>query len=150
MNELDKAYLAGVVDSEGSIMLTNRSGLSVQVQITQVNEPWLETLRAIFGKGRIIKVQNRNTEWSDKWVWYLAGKNAVELLQACLPYMKLKGAEAELVIEAYANCGSMGRNEKEETVRLIKMLKHSRRGLSVATEVPRITRSTDQRRLFEF
>lgn len=103
MSPTEAAYLAGIIDGEGTILVYPRppsSRLSVRVVVVNTDEPlmdWLETL----GGNRNWKT-TRPTNYSDHpkpcWSWVVNGMNAVAILKQVLPYMIIKKAKAEYAI----------------------------------------------------
>ena len=99
--ETDLAYIAGFVDGEGHILiLSANTGTSfvAQLGISNTNVEILEWIQEIFG-GYIYdkqKVKGRKQGYQIRW----NRRNRVkEILTLLLPYLKVKRAQAEVVIE---------------------------------------------------
>ena len=98
------AYAAGIIDGEGCIFFNKArrpdySGCccSPRVSVTNTNEWICRWFQMRFG-GNINKHQTK-TNWKPCYIWYVSGQNTLSFLQLMLPYLQLKKAQAELVIE---------------------------------------------------
>lgn len=115
------AYMAGIVDGEGSISLvrtlqhhrsvikrnsrsngnphpgiSERLVLTVAVGMTAGVIPnWLHEE---FG-GRLNYRVNKNPKWKNRWDWLASSQIGSEFLKAVLPYLILKKRQAELAIQ---------------------------------------------------
>jgi LAGLIDADG DNA endonuclease family protein len=110
--ELSLEYIAGFFDGEGSIGLypercKRKYGIyrhyrfSVSLGNSDPIVPLY--LKARFGGSvhhyeRSKKMKNRQ----DAWLWNMSSKRAAEFLRAILPFLVVKKAQAEVVLEYYA------------------------------------------------
>lgn len=93
--ELQKAYLAGIVDGEGCISLhdTGAINLAPRVAIGQKNWPFLEGIRQQFG-GTLARGGS-----SGVWILNVTGKDSIKaFLNYVLPYLVIKRREAEIML----------------------------------------------------
>jgi hypothetical protein len=101
---IDAAYIAGVFDGEGSIILWDRGyGGRPQLRATVSNTyfPLLERIREMAGSGSIVrKVYPSETGYRDAGTWQVYGQNAVSLLEQLLPYLIVKREKAITAIES--------------------------------------------------
>lgn len=101
ITETDKAYLAGIIDGEGSITVREcrPNSFQVYVRIAQSNRPFLENLRMLCGG--IGSVNDTKSSLSKRLTsaWAIASKQALLLLEAVYPYLKIKRCQAEGAIE---------------------------------------------------
>lgn len=102
----DAAYLAGLLDGEGSIMLISQnrakwplSGIRPRVTITNTNQAVLEWVKDIAGVGQVIQKKLYNTKARLCWQWQAHSEAAESMLKQIRPYMKVKKAQADLAIE---------------------------------------------------
>jgi hypothetical protein len=105
LSETEAAYLAGIIDGEGTILVYPRPPsirLSVRVVVVNTDEAlmdWLETL----GGNRNWKT-SRPTNYSANpkpcWSWVVNGMNAVAILKQVLPYMIIKKNKAQRAIDS--------------------------------------------------
>ena len=107
MQEIDKAWIAGIIDGEGSIFVMKQKRkdrerdinyiLRVSVQST---DPFMTTELQKHFPGAEFKVQgDKREECSDTMKWQLNGKRATVFLREILPYMRVKHQQAKLAIE---------------------------------------------------
>lgn len=107
-NIADLAWLAGIIDGEGSIFVMKQQRhdrerkvnyiLRISVQST---DPYMAPLcKEISGEGEAIQVmRDKRPNMSNTLKWQVNGKGALRVLHALLPYMKVKHEQAKLAIE---------------------------------------------------
>ena len=100
MKRTDLAYVAGIIDGEGSISLyppcKGRRGLKISVQVGNTNEWLIQWLRFIFG-GYIYTIPPRKN-CKPVHSWSVSYQQALGVLQAVYPYLRLKKPQAEIAI----------------------------------------------------
>jgi hypothetical protein len=103
MRQIDIAYAAGFFDGEGHISIrkhTRDASLNFRVSASQ-NDPqplyWLQTL---FG-GNIYRQHSRKKSYA--YVWVVSGEQAYKFLEAVLPFLMVKDAEAKEACERWIN-----------------------------------------------
>jgi hypothetical protein len=107
MTELEKAYIAGIIDGEGSIMLQkfhNNEYPSPCVSIASTTLELLNWIKSVVGKGVIKRKKNYNvTEHKDCYSYVLKYNDAIVFLQEIYPYLIInsKKKRAELIINKY-------------------------------------------------
>jgi len=94
----DLAWAAGIVDGEGCVYIRGQSSPALAVENTSY--PMLRRLHELLG-GRI---RPRPRKDRDKnltcWEWYsYAGRPCLRILRALRPYLVVKGAQADAVLE---------------------------------------------------
>lgn len=101
MNQIDLAYLAGVIDSDGCIRVekVRIDTYSAMLHIQQVEPEAVELAKATFG-GYIqrIPIPKRFPNARPMVRWSAKSKIAVAALEALLPYLRIKHAQAENAI----------------------------------------------------
>ena len=107
MTEIEKAYIAGIIDGEGSIMLqrfhTNQYPAPC-VSITSTTIELLTWLKDTIGYGVIIKKKNYNPEKHKlSYSFVIKQNNAIKLLEDIYPYLIIesKRKRAEMIITQY-------------------------------------------------
>ena len=97
MNELSDnpqqghdAYLAGIIDGEGSI---TRSSGNVRVQVTNTQRVLLELFQDKFG-GSIYSYAGHNNGGKVIYSWQVSGRSCRGVLEATIPYLLLKRDKA--------------------------------------------------------
>lgn len=107
MTELELAYLAGVIDSDGAISIiidrwrTKTGGKSPAYQefiaIQQVQTEALEMLAGAFG-GRVRWQKPQAVTRKPTYAWDLRNKSAVGAIRSLLPFLRIKRRQAEIVL----------------------------------------------------
>ena len=117
---LELAYIAGIIDGEGSISLIRayqkqrpvrrrnsrsygnptpgvrqRTLLAVHVGMTDKQIP--EWLHSMFG-GSLYYRDNLNENWKGRHDWRLASQKAAKFLELVLPYLRVKSRQAKIAI----------------------------------------------------
>jgi len=110
------AYIAGIIDGEGSISLHIRRehgyktcGLTICVANT--NE-WLINLLKIQFTGHIYFRESFIPKHKDAWQWTITGKKAAEFIKLIIPYLQIKRHQAELALQ-FQSRKRLGRASKE-------------------------------------
>lgn len=103
MKTTDAAYLAGLIDGEGSIHRARHGNGAVTVNLRIVNcDQGVLKWAAKMLDGKLYVHPASKAHWKSGWqVW--VGQNALErVLQEILPFMKIKRRQAELALELAA------------------------------------------------
>ena len=107
MTETEKAYIAGIIDGEGSIMLQKfhtKEHPSPCVSIASTTLKLLKWIKTTFGKGIIARKKNYNPEiHRDCYSYELKYNDAINLIKDIYPYLiiKTKRKRAELILKKY-------------------------------------------------
>ena len=107
MTETEKAYIAGIIDGEGSIMLQRihkNEFPSPCVSVASTSLELLSWLKKTIKKGMIISKKNYNTEvHKDCYSYVLRRNDAIKLIEEIYPYLVIdsKKKRAKLIIEKY-------------------------------------------------
>ena len=91
------AYTAGIIDGEGSIMITRGGSYRMRVQVGMVEEyipKWLH-----FSFGGSLQIRRMEKPKRNIAQWTIANQLAAEFLKAILPYLKIKRGQAEIALE---------------------------------------------------
>lgn len=107
-NELNDAYLSGILDGEGGISILRGSHKETEKRIlyekytlrlcvTNTDIKLLEWIKEHYA-GHIHERKEVTTRWHKIWMWYCGGRKAAEILRICLPYLVSKKERAILVI----------------------------------------------------
>ena len=89
MTELEKAYLAGIIDGEGTITLTPDGEFRYPSLSFCNNDKAIIDYVNQFCKGVVTTKHSSavNEKWSDNYVWHVCGRNAINTIAEILPYM---------------------------------------------------------------
>lgn len=100
----EKAYIAGIIDGEGTVTLTRRhknETPSPNVSIANTNIKMLEWIRERIGNGIIVKRSKRKTHHSNSYVLILSDCNAMKLLADIKDFLIIKKPHVELILKHY-------------------------------------------------
>lgn len=101
----EAAYLAGLIDGEGSVMLTNTAGTFRAPMVTiSLNELGvLDWVKECVGGGCVIRKSKRQDHHADQFAYSIKNTRAVRLLEQVTPYMRVpkKLARARIIISDY-------------------------------------------------
>lgn len=118
MTEPEKAYLAGIVDGEGSVCVTrvrrkeNRSGFRfyATVQITNTSKQLLDWIQKITGLGKIYEISENGMGAKRKgYRWKIKHSQSRQVLESILPYLIIKKDSAINCIE-FCKISGLGKN----------------------------------------
>ena len=107
MTEIEKAYIAGIIDGEGSIMLQKfhaNEYPSPCVSIASTTLILLTWIKNTVGNGKIINKKNYNPEKHQNCYSYIVKYNdAIKLIEAVSPYLIIpsKKNRAQLILTKY-------------------------------------------------
>lgn len=128
LSATDAAYLAGLIDGEGSIAVSRthsnasakacKRGFAYRasVTVTMTDLPILEWARITTGVGNICVKKVRSQNHKPAWTWSVWSIEAATLLSDILPYMRVKAEQARNLIEfqrAMRQPGSKGLSDGE-------------------------------------
>jgi hypothetical protein len=112
MQETDKAYLAGIIDGEGTIHATiNDSGaMTSWIAVYNTDKDLMDWIEETFIVGGVYQVKRRQKHWKTSYVWKCNGRAGASVLKAVLPYLRVKKAKAEKYIEIHEGMNGTGQN----------------------------------------
>jgi len=91
------AYLAGLIDGEGSIMLYRRGvGAAMRVTVANTNRALLDWCAVTCGVGNIVAIRQRNAKHKPGGAWLVNSQAAASVLEQIRPYLVIKGEQADL------------------------------------------------------
>ncbi|MGA2663363.1 MAG: hypothetical protein ABSF83_00260 [Nitrososphaerales archaeon] len=113
LNEVEKAWLAGVIDGEGSIFIVKLTrGLAAQkrrgftyvpaINLSSSSEAFAKKVREVIGRGSVNFIEEKRYEWKDKWYYRGAGMVVRGLLPQLVPHLLIKKEAAERMLEYLA------------------------------------------------
>lgn len=101
----DAAYIAGLIDGEGTITLSRRHAQDrrqLVVSIANTELPLLEFVLQQLGVGKITRKKIAAAHHTPSYSFAIANRQALSLLQQLQPYLRShKRERAELVLEHY-------------------------------------------------
>ena len=98
----DAAYLAGLIDGEGSISLVKgQTRIHPRLEIYNTNRDVLDWVASVFG-GTVCSVGRAHLSHKPEYVWHCGPQHAQTVLEVCRPYLKIKGRQADIFTEFHA------------------------------------------------
>lgn len=99
------AYLAGIIDGEGTVTLTRRNIYRhryLTVTVSNCELPLLEYIIDVTGVGKITTKRVYNPKHSPGYTYQVYSRQALDILRIILPYLQTyKKERAHLVLEEY-------------------------------------------------
>lgn len=105
LSETDAAYIAGLVDGEGTITLTRKhrnENRQVTVSISNTDKYLLDFVRATVGQGKITRKRVTSARHTPSYTYAIYNRQALTLLEQISPYLKTyKSARCNLILRDY-------------------------------------------------
>jgi hypothetical protein len=126
------AWTAGIIDGEGSILISPRQrrkgnkckqGYQVRVSVANTDVKMIIKLHDNWG-GSFYHYHNKNEKRKDYYIWGIVDKQAEKLLKCIIPYLITKKDVGELALELRRRINNkIGRNpnifsDEEKIIRL--------------------------------
>lgn len=109
LSEVQKAYIAGIMDGEGSIYIAratnhyNKKSRRIYHQlrliIANTNREMLVYIKNSVGYGAIVQFRNVSNNHKAVYTYQLCALKAKELLEAIYPFLIIKKAQANIAFE---------------------------------------------------
>ena len=102
LTEIEKAYLAGFIDGEGSIGIQQDSHARygrICLRISNTNEMIIRYIRDLIGFGAVVFIKRQKDKWQDAYSYQVASYQCKIVLEQLLPYLKVKRELGELALE---------------------------------------------------
>ena len=101
------AYIAGIIDGEGTVFISKgRPGKDratpayvACVRVGNTDKRLIEFLHSTFGVGGVYERPMTNAKWKICWLWAVTGPASGRVARAIRPYVRLKGAQLDLLLE---------------------------------------------------
>lgn len=128
------AYLAGIIDGEGTINIYNRKPnasrgeingtFNVYLAITNTDLRLLEWIKEVTGVGSVTKDKKRkDREHRQTYRWTAAANDAEEILSKTYEFLVIKKEQADLVF-SFRSTYNDGRTHKNGTPELVIQRRH--------------------------
>lgn len=99
--DLEKAYLAGIIDGEGSIGVCQQKrgtrSAYVRLLVTGTDKNLLEWLMKNFD-GNFYWKPKENENWKPEFIWRVSGKKAIIIIKEVLPFLVIKKKQASVAL----------------------------------------------------
>jgi hypothetical protein len=137
--ETDAAYIAGLIDGEGTIGLFRRHAREhrqLVVSIVSTERGILKFVLARVGTGKITSKRIAKSHHAPSFTFSVSNRQALELLRQAAPYLRsYKSARAELVLTQYQRLtprnGKYAERLAEERERFIEKFFTVRAGVQI-------------------
>ena len=105
MSKLTAAYLAGLIDGEGSLEIRKEIRNSFndkkdyyrpRIRIALTNQDLINWLKKSFG-GWICERRPKNEKWADSYGWVMMGSTIKPILEKVYPYLRIKKKQADIL-----------------------------------------------------
>jgi hypothetical protein len=105
LSQVDAAYVAGIIDGEGTITLTRKhrnENRQLAISISSTERQLLEFIKAAVGFGKITKKRANKAHHSQSYAYAVYNRQALVVLEAIQPYLRTyKKARADLILKHY-------------------------------------------------
>ena len=103
MTDLEKAYLAGIIDGEGTVTLSKDGEFRYPVLTFCNNDKEIINYVNSFCPGTVSIKRAQNENWKDNWVWKIIRRQAVSVLEEITPFLheQKKLHRAQSIIQDY-------------------------------------------------
>jgi len=119
---MNLAYVAGLMDGEGSIGFTrSRSAMVPRVSITNTNIDILNDLKEAFG-GYITPLSRSKAKWKQAYAWVINNTKAVDFVALLEPWLRIKHEQVWLLYAWDAIRPGHGRRWDEEKLDVLSMI----------------------------
>src|SRR3989344_9559047 len=101
----EAAYIAGLIDGEGTIALTRKhrgEHRQLMVSISSTEKPLLKYVKKTIGAGRITNKCTYQTNHTPSVTYAISNRQALDVLEQVSPYLKTyKAKRAQLILRNY-------------------------------------------------
>ena len=105
MTDLEKGWVAGIVDGEGSICIVKaRKSYRLTLAVQMCHKETIYRLKHLLGHGSISFHKSTNPKGNDSWSWHVASEEAGLILRKLLSALFVKRTQALLAIEYCEKC----------------------------------------------
>jgi len=106
LSETEKAWLAGIIDGEGSIFIMKQkrkdrdrdTNYILRVTVQSTDKYMVPKIHQLIGGPVIYENFEKRPNQNNTLKWQLNGKGAIRFLRAILPYLVVKNSQAKLAI----------------------------------------------------
>lgn len=99
MSDVEAAYLAGVIDGEGTIMLYKANTVRLRLVVANTKMALLEWCKEHTAVGSIVVKAHANPRHSDSGTWQANAHAAEGVVAQIRPYLVIKAEQADLALD---------------------------------------------------
>jgi O-phosphoseryl-tRNA(Cys) synthetase len=105
LDQTDAAYIAGLIDGEGTVTLSRRhrtENRQLVVSISNTDRPLLEYVLNSVGAGKITNKKTYQSHHTASYTYTISNRQALDLLNQTFPYLKTyKAKRSEIILRDY-------------------------------------------------
>ena len=105
LDQTDAAYIAGLIDGEGTVTLSRRhrtENRQLVVSISNTDRPLLEYVLNSVGAGKITNKRTYQSHHTASYTYTISNRQALDLLNQTFPYLKTyKAKRSEIILRDY-------------------------------------------------
>ena len=128
LSKINAAYIAGIIDGEGTITLTSKhknANRQLAITISNTEMPLLEFIIETIQAGKITHKKTYKKNHTPSMTYAISNRQALDLLSQISPYLKTyKKQRAELILKDYVRVtprnGKYNENLKTEREKFIE------------------------------
>ena len=136
MSESEAAYLAGLIDGEGTVTLTRRernAQRTLTITIANTERVLLEYSLSVIGAGVISSKRVQKMNHTPSFAYRITGRQALSVLQQIFPFLRsYKKERAEFALTEYINVTP--RNGRYDQILLKKKWEFDNRFLRITAK----------------
>ena len=105
LGQTDAAYIAGIIDGEGTVTLSRRhrsENRQLVISISNTERPLLEYVLNSVGAGKITGKRTYQPHHSASYTYAISNRQALALLNQVVPYLKTyKAKRSDIILRDY-------------------------------------------------
>lgn len=128
MKETDKAYLAGIIDGEGTISI-NREGNAYMpvLSVSSNNVDVLHFIKSLVNGGSLCKKRKYKECHNQSYVYKLVYDKALKLVEEVMPYLIIKKEHAKLLMSYKQSTVRNGRYSEDVWAKKMALVNNIRK-----------------------
>lgn len=105
LDQTDAAYIAGLIDGEGTVTLSRRhrnENRQLVVSISNTDRPLLDYVLSTIGAGKITGKRTSQSHHTPSFTYAISNRQALALLNQTFPYLKTyKAKRSDIILRDY-------------------------------------------------
>ena len=105
LDQTDLAYIAGIIDGEGTVTLSRRhrsENRHLVISISNTERPLLEYVLKSVGAGKITNKKTYQSHHTASYTYAISNRQALAMLNQVFPYLKTyKAKRSDLILRDY-------------------------------------------------
>ena len=137
MKNIQIAYLAGIIDGEGTVNITyvaKRDSYRLRIQVVNTDKRLIDWLHENF-HSHIYEVKRhslQNPKWRKRYEWFLFPKrDTLPLLKSLIPFLICKKEQMKIAVSFIETTGKMGKRLSRDVYKARKEYKERLNALNM-------------------